>query len=101
AASEKVKSQLYLDLMPLVNSTACVLLDDERLVRQLISLERRTGRGTGRDIIDHPPGGHDDVANAAAGALVMAQIGTPDQEWLREWERKRKEAFERRARSLV
>ena len=101
AASEKVKSQLYLDLLPLVNATACVLLDDDRLVRQLISLERRTGRGTGRDIIDHPPGAHDDLANAAAGALVMAQIGTFDQEWLREWERKKKEAFERRARSLV
>ena len=101
APSEKVKSQLYLDLLPLVNATACVLLDDDRLVRQLISLERRTGRGTGRDIIDHPPGAHDDLANAAAGALVMAQIGTFDQEWIREWEKKKKEAFERRARSLV
>jgi hypothetical protein len=96
-----VKSQLYLDLLPLVNATACVLLDDDRLVRQLISLERRTGRGTGRDIIDHPPGGHDDLANAAAGALVMAQIGNPDQEWLRELDKMRKEAQERRARSLV
>jgi hypothetical protein len=34
-------------------------------------LERRTGRGTGRDNIDHPPGGHDDVCNAAAGAATM------------------------------
>ena len=33
-------------------------------------LERRTGRGTGRDIIDHAPGAHDDVANAAAGAFI-------------------------------
>ena len=101
APSEKVKSQLYLDLLPLVNATACVLLDDDRLVRQLISLERRIGRGTGRDIIDHPPGAHDDLANAAAGALVMAQIGTFDQERFREWEKKKKEALERRARSLV
>ena len=36
------------------------------------SLERRTGRAPGRDSIDHPPGAHDDVANAAAGALVLA-----------------------------
>ena len=43
----------------------------------------------------------DDLANAAAGALVMAQIGTPDQQWLREWKKKQKEALERRARSLV
>jgi hypothetical protein len=41
------------------------------MVSQLIRLERRTGRG--RDGIDHPPGGHDDLINAAAGAVVMAQ----------------------------
>jgi hypothetical protein len=29
-------------------------------------LERRTARG-GRDSIDHPPGAHDDLANAVAG----------------------------------
>jgi hypothetical protein len=38
---------------------------------QLISLERRTARG-GRDSIDHPPGAHDDLINAAAGAIVTA-----------------------------
>jgi hypothetical protein len=27
---------------------------------------------TGRDVIDHPKGGHDDLVNAAAGALVLA-----------------------------
>ena len=42
-----------------------------------------------------------ELANAAAGALVMAQIGTADQEWLRDWEKKQKEALERLARSLV
>ena len=35
-------------------------------------IERRTAWG-GRDSIDHGPGGHDDVANAVAGALVAAQ----------------------------
>jgi hypothetical protein len=37
-------------------------------------LERRTTRG-GKDSIDHPPGGRDDVANAIAGAvhLVLAR----------------------------
>ena len=38
---------------------------------QLTSLERRTARG-GRDSIDHAPGAHDDIANAVAGALVLA-----------------------------
>ena len=43
-----------------------------RLAAQLCSLERRTGRGSGRDVVDHPPGGHDDVINSAAGACVLA-----------------------------
>ena len=41
-----------------------------RLSAQLVSLERRCVRG-GRDSIDHPPGGHDDVCNSAAGVLVQ------------------------------
>ena len=36
-----------------------------------MSLERRTSR-SGRDSIDHPPNGHDDVANAVAGAIAYA-----------------------------
>jgi hypothetical protein len=47
------------------------LLDSDRLVQQLMSLERRTARG-GKDSIDHAPGTHDDVANAVAGALAIA-----------------------------
>lgn len=74
--SEKPKSALYLDLLPIINSRAVDLLDDDRLVRQLVSLERRTGRGTGRDIIDHPPGQHDDLANAVAGAVTLAASGS-------------------------
>ena len=69
--SEKPKSELYRDLLPLINSTAADLLEHDKLVTQLISLERRTSRG-GTDSVDHPPGGHDDVANAVAGALVLA-----------------------------
>jgi hypothetical protein len=66
---ERTKSQIYIDLLPLLNSGRVELLDHPRLVSQLCSLERRTARG-GRDSIDHPPGSHDDVANAAAGVLV-------------------------------
>ena len=47
------------------------LLDDRRLVVQLCGLERRTARG-GRDSIYHRSGGHDDLANAVAGALLAA-----------------------------
>jgi len=68
--SARVKSDIYLELLPLVNAGRCELLDLPRLAAQLIGLERRVARG-GKDSVDHPPGGHDDVANAAAGALVL------------------------------
>jgi hypothetical protein len=69
--SDKVKSDIYLTLLPLLNSGRVELLDDMRLVAQLCSLERRTARG-GKDTIDHPPKSHDDLINAAAGAIVTA-----------------------------
>ena len=69
--SAKPKSDLYGELLPVLNSGRVELLDHPRLVAQLGSLERRTSR-SGRDSIDHCPGGHDDVANAAAGALLAA-----------------------------
>ena len=53
-----------------MNSGEVDLLDDPRLVAQLVGLERRTSRG-GRDSIDHAPGSHDDLANAVAGVLVQ------------------------------
>lgn len=70
--ADRSKSEIYLDVLPQVNAGKVKLLDDKRLVNQLVALERRTGRGTGRDIVDHPSGQnqHDDCANAAAGALL-------------------------------
>jgi hypothetical protein len=67
--SEKPKSMIYGELLPILNSGQCDLLDVPRLASQLCGLERRTTRG-GRDSIDHPPGAHDDLANCVAGALV-------------------------------
>jgi hypothetical protein len=71
SVADKAKSDLYRDLLPLLNSGRCELLDHPRLVAQLCSLERRTARG-GRDSIDHPPGAHDDVANCVAGVAITA-----------------------------
>jgi hypothetical protein len=68
--SEKTKSEIYLAALPMINSRRVDLLDHKRLLSQFLSLERRTARG-GRDSIDHAPGAHDDVANAAMGALVL------------------------------
>ncbi len=72
--SERPKGQIYLDTLPLLNSGKVELLDNPRLAAQLASLERRTARG-GRDSIDHPPGAHDDLANAAAGAMLECKAG--------------------------
>jgi hypothetical protein len=72
----KPKSMLYLDLLPRLTSAEVELLDNEALVSQLCSLQRRTRSG-GRDSIDHPPGLHDDLANVAAGvcdAVSQRQI---------------------------
>jgi hypothetical protein len=66
---ERTKSDIYRDFLPQLNSGRLELLDNARLVAQLAGLERRTARG-GRDSIDHAPNQHDDVANAACGALV-------------------------------
>ncbi len=68
--AEKTKSELYLELLPAINSGRVELLDSKRLQSQLVGLERRTSRA-GRDTVDHAPGGHDDVANAVAGALTL------------------------------
>jgi hypothetical protein len=72
--SEKVKSDIYVDFLPLLNSGRVMLPRSEKLVRQLCSLERTTTRGSGKDTIDHPRdrGMHDDVANSVAGAAVLA-----------------------------
>ena len=71
---EQTRTELYLNVLPLINSGAAGLLDNERLTRQLVQLERKTS--SVRDRVDHPKGMHDDVANAAAGALVMAHQGS-------------------------
>ena len=68
--SKKSKSEIYLELLPLLNNGQIELLDNKKLVSQLKSLERKTRSG-GRDQID-VFFGHDDLANAAAGACVMA-----------------------------
>ena len=73
--AEQAKSDYYGALLPLINARQVELLDHPRLIAQLASLERRTAR-SGRDSIDHGPSGHDDVVNAAAGALVTAQGGS-------------------------
>jgi len=60
-------SQCYEALEPCLNAREVVLLDVPELESQLLGLVWRGGK------IDHLPGEHDDVANAAAGALFLAR----------------------------
>jgi hypothetical protein len=69
----KPKSDLYRDFLPIINSGGVELLDHAKAIGQICGLERRTARG-GRDSIDHAPGGHDDLANVIAGAVVGTAI---------------------------
>jgi hypothetical protein len=64
------KTDLYTNMLPMLNSARVELLDNPRLINQLVSLERRNTRG-GRPTIDHPPGAHDDLANVVAGLVAI------------------------------
>jgi hypothetical protein len=76
--SAPAKSDLYRDLLPLLNSGRLELLDHAKCLNQLCGLERRTARG-GKDSIDHAPGAHDDIANAVAGlAAINSRYGNYD-----------------------
>jgi hypothetical protein len=69
--SERSKSELYLEALPLFAQGVVDLLDVKPLTMELMQLERRTAR-SGKDSVDHPPQGHDDHANATCGCLVLA-----------------------------
>jgi hypothetical protein len=71
--SERDRSAVYENALPLFTSGRARILDNQRLVTQLANLERKTTSG-GRDRISHPErqGHHDDAANACCGALIAA-----------------------------
>jgi hypothetical protein len=74
--SELTASDVFREFLPLINAGRVELLDNARLADQLAALERRTSR-TGKELISHPPQGHDDLAVCIAGALHMA-VGSSD-----------------------
>jgi hypothetical protein len=84
--AEIPKSDLYLGLLPVVNSGNVELLDIPELLRELRGLERRRG-ASGRDRVDHGPGSHshDDRANAIAGLvhLLVEEPGGPSAQELK------------------
>ena len=83
-ATDYVKSDLYLDLLPLLNTKGIVLPRNERLIAQIVGLERRVG-SSGKDTINHAPNAHDDICNSVAGVAklvhrkrVLFGPGAPD-----------------------
>jgi hypothetical protein len=79
--SEKDKSAIYVETMPLFSQGLVELLDFPQLETELRLLERRPRAGGRGDLVDHPPRGNDDVANAACGALWLASLApTPNAE---------------------
>jgi hypothetical protein len=75
--SDRDRSAVYSDTLPIFTSGRAHILDDKRLISQFAGLERRTMPG-GRDRIDHGTrGGHDDCANSAAIAMTLAAAEKP------------------------
>ena len=71
--SARPKSDLYRDLLPLAQRPSHRAARPAALVRPACGLERRTAR-RGKDSHRPCPGGHDDLANAVAGALVGVDL---------------------------
>lgn len=69
--ADRTTSQHYAELLPQITGARLRLLDVPRLPHQLAALERRV-TVAGREVISHPPGGHDDLAAALAGAVAQA-----------------------------
>jgi hypothetical protein len=71
-ASPRNKSELYLRVLPLLLSGRLRLLDNEKLRKQFISLERTLHAG-GRETVEEPfrTGSHDDLCNVVSGAAVL------------------------------
>jgi hypothetical protein len=67
--SELDRSGIYMNCLPIFTSGRGRLLDNQKLLSQFASLERRTF-STGRDRIDPGPE-HDDLCNSAAIALSL------------------------------
>ena len=70
--SDRDRSAVYMDCLPIFTSGRARLLDNPKLINQFGALERRTF-STGRERIDPGPM-HDDLCNAAGIALSLADL---------------------------
>jgi hypothetical protein len=82
------KSDLFRDMLPLLNSGHIILPRHDRLIAQIVGLERRVSRA-GRDSIDHAPG-DDGAAPRLVDAIDIPVTGAGAKERvdaiaLRDW----------------
>jgi hypothetical protein len=75
--NEKSASELFIELLPLINAGKVSILHDARLISQLCNLERRNTRSLGKPLIGAPPLQHDDLACAFATACVAVHVKAP------------------------
>jgi hypothetical protein len=68
--SQRDRSAIHSDFLPLATSGRARLLESAKMVSQFTSLQRISGAG--KDRVDHPRGGADDISNSVAGALTLA-----------------------------
>jgi hypothetical protein len=74
--SDRARSAIYLDVLPLFTAGRLRLIDNTRLSYQFINLVRQTSK-SGKDSVHKQDGGRDDLCNAAAGAAVVASVRWP------------------------
>jgi hypothetical protein len=67
------RSEIYLNVLPKINSGQVELLNIPVLINQLCNLERHVAK-SGKDTIGKAPGCFDDLINAAAGAIVYCDL---------------------------
>jgi hypothetical protein len=72
SATDRDKSAIYVEALPLFTQKRARLLDHSRLLTELRMLERRPRPGGKGDLVDHPPRASDDCANSALGSLWLA-----------------------------
>jgi hypothetical protein len=74
-SSERNKSEIYLDALPLFSRGAISMPNLPPLIKELRLLERQSHRG-GRDTVDHTRRGSDDLANSLCGCAAIT-LGQP------------------------
>jgi hypothetical protein len=65
------KRDYYLTFLALCNSGRVDLLDNPQISNEFCALERKISK-SGREVVEHRIGAHDDLVNSIAGALVLA-----------------------------